>query len=163
MAFKTFKVTYDRESGYVGYKAGGDEFTVDVLEVRQAPAGVQGRPLQGGRAAGETVHRPGPDPVPDARNGIGFSPLAYSTREATWMKRFTFGGTILDKEYQLCPEPKAKILLFEPDTPELVYIKYKPAPYQKVSQQTAKPVRAGGQERQGARAPGFHQGCGLNP
>ena len=65
--------------------------------------------------------------------------VAYSTKEATWMKRITFGGTILNKEYQLCPEPKSKILLFEPDTPEQVYIRYKPAPYQRVTQQTAKP------------------------
>ena len=65
--------------------------------------------------------------------------MAYATKEATWIKRFTFGGTILEKEYQLCPEPKSKVLFFEPDTPEQVYIKYKPAPYQRVSQQVAKP------------------------
>src|SRR5690606_8935388 len=26
VAFKTFKVSYDRESGYIGHKVGGDEF-----------------------------------------------------------------------------------------------------------------------------------------
>jgi hypothetical protein len=64
--------------------------------------------------------------------------LAYTNREATYLKRFTFGGTILDKEYFCIPE-KSKILFFEPDTPKELYIRYKPAPYQKVNQQTCDP------------------------
>ena len=66
--------------------------------------------------------------------------VAYAEKDATWIKRFTFGGTILDKEYALHPFPKAKVLLFEPDTPEQVFIKYRPAPYQRISQQVAKPA-----------------------
>src|SRR6266516_6755781 len=31
-AFKSFKVGYDRESGYVGYKVSGDEFKVDCTK-----------------------------------------------------------------------------------------------------------------------------------
>jgi len=65
--------------------------------------------------------------------------LAYSNREAAYLKRFTFGGMILDKDYFCVPE-KSKILFFAPDTPEQLYIKYKPAPHQKVSQQTCKPA-----------------------
>ena len=64
--------------------------------------------------------------------------LAYTNRDATYLKRFTFGGTILDKIYHLIP-PKSKILFFEPDTPAELYIRYKPAPYQKINQQTCKP------------------------
>jgi hypothetical protein len=63
---------------------------------------------------------------------------AYTNREATYVKRFTFGGAILDKEY-FCIPPKSKILFFEPGTPEELYIRYKPAPYQKINQQTCKP------------------------
>jgi topoisomerase-4 subunit A len=139
VAFKTFKVTYDRESGYIGYKAGGDEFSLMcskfdklLLVFRDGRYKVVELPEK--LFIGQDLLQC----LTPERDRV-FT-LAYSTREATWMKRFTFGGTILEKEYQLCPEPKAKILLFEPDTPDLVYIKYKPAAYQKVSQQTAKPA-----------------------
>lgn len=138
VAFKTFKVTYDRESGYVGYKAGGDEFSMMcskfdkiLLVFKDGRYRVVELPekLFVGQ---DLIHCGTPE-----RDRV-FT-MAYSTREATWIKRFAFGGTILDKEYQLCPEPKARILFFEPDTPEKVFIKYKPAPYQRVSQQTARP------------------------
>jgi topoisomerase IV subunit A len=45
----------------------------------------------------------------------------------------------MNKEYFCIPE-KSRILFFEPDTPAQIYIKYKPAAYQKVSQQTANPA-----------------------
>jgi topoisomerase-4 subunit A len=32
VAFKAFKVAYDRESGYVGYRVSGDEFKVDCTK-----------------------------------------------------------------------------------------------------------------------------------
>jgi len=65
--------------------------------------------------------------------------LAYTNRDATYLKRFTFGGTILDKVYHCIP-PKSRILFFEPDTPKELYIRYKPAPYQKINQQTCNPA-----------------------
>lgn len=138
VAFKSFKVSYDRESGYIGYKAGGSDFTMMCSQFDKLLL-----VFKDGRY--KVVELPeklfiGQDLIycgPPERDRV-FT-VAYSTKDATWMKRFTFGGTILDKEYNLSPEPKSKILLFEPDTPELVYIKYKPAAYQKISQQTAKP------------------------
>jgi len=51
--------------------------------------------------------------------------LVYSTPSATYLKRFTFGGTILNKEYA-CVPPKAKIMLLTAEPLERVYIKYKP-------------------------------------
>lgn len=139
VAFKTFKVTYDRESGYLGYKAGGDEFPLMCSRFDKILA-----VFKDGRY--KLLELPeklfvGPDLIycgPPERDRV-FT-MAYSTKDATWMKRFTFGGMILEKEYQLCPDPKSKVLFFEPDTPEQVYIKYKPAPYQRVSQQTARPT-----------------------
>ncbi len=139
VAFKTFKVSYDRESGYVGYKVGGDEFTLMcskfdklLLVFRDGRYKVVELPekLFVGQDLIQCLH-------PD-RDRV-FT-MAYSTRDATWMKRFTFGGTILGKEYQLCPDPKSKVLFFEAETPEIVYIKYKPVPHQRVGQQTAKPA-----------------------
>src|SRR5438876_100359 len=63
---------------------------------------------------------------------------AYTDRKASYLKRFKFGGTILDKAY-LCIPDKSRILFFAPDTPKILYVRYKPAPHQKISQQTCDP------------------------
>ena len=51
--------------------------------------------------------------------------LVYTTSSATYIKRFTFGGTILNKEYTCIPA-KSKIQLLTAEALERVYIKYKP-------------------------------------
>ncbi len=56
----------------------------------------------------------------------------------TYIKRFAFGGAIQNKEYRLAPE-KSEVLLFEEDTPETVYVKYKPAKAQRIHQQMFTP------------------------
>jgi topoisomerase-4 subunit A len=76
--------------------------------------------------------------------------LAYTNREATYLKRFTFGGTRMNKLYHCIP-PKSRILFFEPDTPAQLYIRYKPAPYQKINQQTCNPAEV---EVKGAKTRG---------
>ena len=63
--------------------------------------------------------------------GYGFS----------YIKRFTFGGLIRNKEYRLAPEkPKSKILLFTEGCGETLYVKYKPAKGQKIHQQFFRPT-----------------------
>ena len=70
----------------------------------------------------------------DARNftlvyeegGYGFS----------YIKRFTFGGLIRNKEYRLAPaKGKTKILFLQEGCPDTIYVKYKPAKGQKIHQQ----------------------------
>lgn len=137
VAFKSFKVAYDCETGYVGYKVAGDEFKTDCTKFDKLLLLFKDGHYQ-------VIELPeklfvGPDliycAVPDRESVFT---LAYSDREATYLKRFTFGGFILDKEYQ-CMPPKSKILFFEPGTPAELYIRYKPAPYQKINQQTCNP------------------------
>jgi topoisomerase IV subunit A len=149
VAFKAFKVAYDRESGYVGHKVSGEEFRVDCTKFDKLIMVFKDGHYK-------VIELPeklfvGPDMVhcglPE-RDRV-FT-LAYTNREATYLKRFTFGGTILDKVYHCIP-PKSKILFFEPDTPAELYIKYKPAPYQKINQQTCKPAEV---EAKGAKTRG---------
>ena len=136
-AFKAFKVAYDRESGYVGYKVSGEEFRVDCTKFDKLIL----------------VYKDGHYKVTELPEKLFVGPdlfycglperdriftLAYTNRQATYLKRFAFGGTILNKEYFCIPE-KSRILFFEPDTPAELYIRYKPAPYQKINQQTCKP------------------------
>ena len=137
VAFKSFKVAYDRESGYVGFKVSGDEFKLDCTKFDKMLLIFK----DGHYKVTELQEKlfVGPDLVfcglPE-RDRV-FT-LAYTNREATYLKRFTFGGTIMNKEYFCIPE-KSRILFFEPDTPDQLYIRYKPVPHQKISQQTCKP------------------------
>lgn len=137
VAFKAFKVAYDRESGYIGYKVSGEEFRMDCTKFDKLLLVFKDGHYK-------VIQLPeklyvGPDVIfctlPE-RDQV-FT-CAYTNREATYLKRFTFGGTIMDKEYFCIPE-KSRILFFQPETPETLYIKYKPAPHQKISQQTCNP------------------------
>jgi topoisomerase-4 subunit A len=137
VAFKAFKVSYDRDKGYIGFKAGGEEFKMDCTRFDKLLLVFKDGHYK-------MIELPeklfvGPDlvycGVPE-RDRV-FT-VAYTNRDASYLKRFTFGGMILDKEY-FCIAEKSRILFFETDTPERLYIKYKPAPHQKVSQQTCQP------------------------
>jgi hypothetical protein len=54
------------------------------------------------------------------------------------MKRFTFGGAILNRDYRLAPEG-AKVLLLQEGTPDSVFVKYKPSKGQRIHQQEFHP------------------------
>jgi topoisomerase-4 subunit A len=137
VAFKAFKVSYDRESGYVGHKVNGEEFKLECTKFDKLLL----------------VFKDGAYKVTELPEKLFVGPelfycglperdkvftCAYTDRNASYLKRFTFGGTILNKAYSCIPD-KSRILFFEPDTPKTLYIRYKPAPHQKVSQQTCDP------------------------
>ncbi|HTJ00896.1 MAG TPA: DNA topoisomerase IV subunit A [Dongiaceae bacterium] len=137
VAFKAFKVSYDRASGYVGYKVSGDEFKLEctkfdkvLLVFKDGTYKVTELPEK--LFVGPELFYCG---LPDREQVFT---CAYTDRNASYLKRFTFGGTILNKIY-LCIPDKSRILFFEPGTPEVLYVRYKPAPHQKISQQTCDP------------------------
>ncbi|MBI3852510.1 MAG: DNA topoisomerase IV subunit A [Verrucomicrobia bacterium] len=137
VAFKAFKVAYDRESGYVGYKVSGEEFKVEctkfdkvLLVFKDGTYKVTELPEK--LFVGPELFYCG---LPDRETVFT---CAYTDRKASYLKRFKFGGTILNKAY-LCIPDKSRILFFAPDTPKLLYVRYKPAPHQKISQQTCDP------------------------
>ncbi len=137
VAFKSFKVAYDRESGYVGYKVNGEEFKTEctkfdkiLLVFKDGTYKVTELPEK--MFVGPELFYCG---LPDRER---IFTCAYTNRQASYLKRFTFGGTILNKAYFCIPE-KSRILFFATDTPKVLYIRYKPAPHQKISQQTCDP------------------------
>jgi topoisomerase-4 subunit A len=137
VAFKAFKVSYDRESGYVGYKVSGEEFKTDctkfdkiLLVFKDGTYKVSELPEK--LFVGPELFYCG---LPEREKVFT---CAYTDRNASYLKRFTFGGTIMNKVYFCIPD-KSRILYFAPETPKLLYIRYKPAPHQKVSQQTCDP------------------------
>src|SRR5271156_1167900 len=137
VAFKAFKVAYDRETGYVGYKVSGDEFKLEctkfdkvLLVFKDGTYKVSELPEK--LFVGQELFFCG---LPERER---LFTCAYTDRDASYLKRFTFGGTILNKAYSCIPE-KSRILFFAPETPKLLYVRYKPAPHQKISQQTCDP------------------------
>ncbi len=139
VAFKAFKVSYDRATGYVGYKVNGDEFKLDctkfdkvLLVFKDGTYKVTELPEK--MFVGPELFYCG---LPDRERVFT---CAYTDRKASYLKRFTFGGTILNKAY-LCIPDKSRILYFAADTPKVLYVRYKPAPHQKVHQQTCDPAK----------------------
>jgi len=137
VAFKAFKVAYDRESGYVGCKVTGEEFKVEctkfdkiLLVFKDGTYKVSELPEK--LFVGPELFYCG---LPDRERVFT---CAYTDRKASYLKRFKFGGTILNKAY-LCIPDKSRILFFAPDTPKVLYLRYKPVPHQKISQQTCDP------------------------
>ena len=67
--------------------------------------------------------------------------MIYSCAEYgfTYLKRFTFGGVILNKDY-LCTPERSKVLHIQEGSPDLVYIKYRPAKGQRIHQQIFTPT-----------------------
>jgi topoisomerase-4 subunit A len=51
--------------------------------------------------------------------------LVYCTPKATYLKRFAFGGTIMNKEYR-CTPLKSRLAILTPEPLTRLYIKYKP-------------------------------------
>ncbi len=61
----------------------------------------------------------------------------YTHEKATYIKRFTFGGTIMNRDYLLGPKG-SKILLLQEGCPEEIYLRYRPAKGQRIHQQMFK-------------------------
>lgn len=139
VAFKSFKVAYDRETGYVGYKVNGDEFKLEctkfdkvLLVFKDGTYKVSELPEK--LFVGPELFYCG---LPDRETVFT---CAYTDRKASYLKRFKFGGTIMNKAY-LCIPDKSRILYFAPGTPKVLYVRYKPAPHQKINQQTCDPAK----------------------
>ena len=139
VAFKAFKVAYNRETGYIGHKVNGDEFKIDCTKFDKLLLVFKDGHYK-------VVDLPeklfiGPDLIfADTPDRDRVFTCAYTDRKASYLKRFTFGGTILNRYYRCIPE-KSRILFFAPDTPKVLYVRYKPAPHQKIHQQTCNPEK----------------------
>ena len=139
VAFKAFKVCYDKAKGYIGYKVTGSDFQIactqfDKLLMVFKDGHYKVMQIQEKFFVGEKLyHCEHPD-----RDSV--YTMVYQTRDACFIKRFTFGGTIMNKEYSLVPpKQKARIVYLAKGTPDKLYIRYKPVPRQKVNQSTCKP------------------------
>ena len=63
--------------------------------------------------------------------------MVFSWENITFLKRFTFGGAIQNKDYLCAPEGAEVLFFSDADIPDL-YVRYKPAKNQKINQQIFK-------------------------
>lgn len=61
--------------------------------------------------------------------------MVYTQDGITYLKRFTFGGFIMNRDYQ-CAAEGANVLLFEEGAPERIYVKYRKFKNQRITQQS---------------------------
>ncbi len=126
VAAKNLAIAYDPVKGYLGYAVKGDglepAYRVSELD-RVLTVKVNGTYKVVPPPEKLFVDRDLYHHAPFLRDQV--YTLVYSTPSATYLKRFTFGGTILNKDYA-CAPAKAKVLLLTAEPLERVYIKYKP-------------------------------------
>lgn len=60
--------------------------------------------------------------------------VIYTHHQATYMKRFTFGGSRMNRDYQMAQDP-SEVLLFEEGNPGTVYVKYRKRKNQRINEQ----------------------------
>ena len=144
----SFRVAYDKDGGYLGHAVRGEGlFTCTALD-KVLMVWKDGRYMVA--------------PVPDKlfvnkdllhcalydRERV--HTMVYTVGGVSYCKRFRFGGTIMNKEYRLCPE-KSRVQLLSDEPVERMWVKYKPAPRQRVNQQI---FEAGNFTIKGAKAKG---------
>ncbi len=126
VAAKNLAIAYDAVKGYLGYGVKGDglepAYRVSELD-RVLTVKTNGTYKVVPPPEKLFVDRDLYYHAPFARDQV--YTLVYSTPSATYLKRFAFGGTILNKDYA-CVPAKAKLLLLTAEPLERVYIKYKP-------------------------------------
>ncbi len=128
----------DRDAGYLGYDVKGDPLmqcsSLDKLLIVWSDGRYRMLPPPDKLFIDKNMHlcqlfdRDAPMLCVYTEKSYGF----------TYIKRFTFGGCIQNKDYRLCPEG-AKILLLQTGLPDALYVKYKPAKSQRIHQQIFTP------------------------
>lgn len=129
------EIKYDKETGYVGFNVEGDTMfncsSLDKLIIVSADGSYR-------------VVQPPEKLFVDKmlyckiydRDKV--MTAIYKHKDLVYMKRFTFGGTIMNKDYQLAAEGST-VLVFKDETPEEIYVKYKPAKSQRKHREVFKP------------------------
>jgi len=136
---RELKIGYDAERGFVGHGVGGDPLfecsSYDKLVFFSKDGRYRVIPpperhfVDGGMAFCGKAERDQEYTMVYADKESGFS----------YLKRFSLGGFILDKEYRATPEG-SEILLIQAGVPESIYVKYKPAKAQRIHQQVFQPA-----------------------
>lgn len=130
---KAFKLSYDREKGYLGYKVNGSEFQFAVSQLDKMVQVIGDGTFKVSQV--EEKAFVGNDVLYIAEAAREREMIVvYNLDNMSYVKRFKFGGTILNKVYRYVPE-KAKVLYLSEYFDGTLYIKYSPSPKQRITQQ----------------------------
>jgi topoisomerase-4 subunit A len=124
---------YDREKGYLGYGVAGEEAlqcsSLDKILVVQGDGGYKVvNPPEKLFVDENLLHCDVVD-----RDRV-FVVVYRDEDKLTHIKRFTFGGTILNKDYR-CVPPGSEVLFFDGSDPKSLYVKYDKLKGQRIHQQ----------------------------
>ena len=128
------KIRYDKKGGYLGHgvREGEDLLecsSLDKIMVVWKDGRYQMMPPPEKQFAGKDVLYVG-----KYDRDLEFT-CVYTNNQTSYLKRFTFGGCIQNKDYSLCPKGKNKVLLLEETgDSEHVYVKFAPMKNQRVHQ-----------------------------
>lgn len=134
IATKSFAIRHDPEKGYVGYD------DVDAPEPLFSCSEYDRIVIVWKNGAYRVIPPPEKLFVDQGVIYVGLydrdrvMTLVYVTDQIVHLKRFTFGGAILGKDYQ-CAPPPADILFFSDASPAALYVKYAPRKGQQIHQQ----------------------------
>lgn len=134
------KISKDPEKGFIGYDVRGEELFSCSSRDRVLVVWRDGRY--------KVMNPPdklyvGDDLVfTDIADRDRVFTLVYTDDQVNYMKRFKFGGSILNKEYFCCPEGST-LLYFSGDDPKELYVRYAKEKRQRINQQIFKPVKMG--------------------
>jgi topoisomerase-4 subunit A len=136
LAAEEYRVRWDRDRGYVGYESEGDEvFACSSYD----------RILLAWRDGAFKVIPP-PDKLFVDTHLLAVAPYdrdreylaVYTLDGVSYMKRFTFGGAIMNRDYEYAP-PGAQVLLLADNQPSELFVRYKPAKNQRIHRQVFDP------------------------
>jgi topoisomerase-4 subunit A len=128
-----YTISYDREKGYLGHEVGGEELfqcsSLDKILIVQ------------GDGKYRVMHPPDKLFVDTDLQHCAIADrdrrfvLVYRDQDGlSYIKRFTFGGAILNKEYS-CVPPGTKLLMFWDTDHAHLYVKYEKRKGQRIHQQ----------------------------
>ncbi|MDP6490527.1 MAG: DNA topoisomerase IV subunit A [Kiritimatiellia bacterium] len=136
LAAEEFSICYNKETGYLGHSSTGDELLKCSRFDKLILVWSDGR---------YRVVKPPEKMFVDKT--LLYCATFDRDKEFTavyhhdlfvFLKRFTFGGAILEREYRYAADP-ATVHLFQEGTPKQIFVKYKPAKRQRVHQQCFEP------------------------
>lgn len=128
------KIRYDKKGGYLGHgvREGEDLLecsSLDKIIVVWKDGRYMMMPPPEKQFAGKDVLYAG-----KFDRDLEFT-CCYTNNQTSYIKRFTFGGCIQNKEYNLCPKGRNKVILLEETgDSEHVYVKFAPMKNQRVHQ-----------------------------
>lgn len=133
---KELELFYDREAGYLGYAVTGESVmhcsSYDKVIIVSDDGKYRLMPPPEKYYVGKILHycaRFDRDKV---------MTVIYTDEMFTYMKRFAFGGTIMNRDYN-CASRGGTVHLFSDSDVDKVYVKYSPAKAQRIHQQEFSP------------------------